>query len=159
MNKDEVKSLFERHTKKNYKKSGTFLYRFPSENETVLTIVAGKLEALKTAVFGESVVLRNISLGSSAETYIIDLVVFAKRYDLIEKSVTVDKVLWKYCEAIGKVEAFCYHGKTIEFVAPWGEKMLCEDGDYIARPLGGSPEDIYRIEKQTFNQTYTEIVT
>jgi len=94
MNKDEVKSLFERHTKKNYKKSGIFLYRFPSENETV-----------------------------------------------------------------DKVEAFCYHGKTIEFVAPWGEKMLCEDGDYIARPLGGSPEDIYRIEKQIFNQTYTEIVT
>ena len=54
--------------------------------------------------------------------------------------------------------AFCYHGETIEFVAPWGEKMLCEDGDYIASPPNGSPDDIYRIEKETFAQTYMEKV-
>jgi len=35
---------------------------------------------------------------------------------------------------------------------------LCEDGDYIAQPVGGSPDDIYRIEKQTFIQTYAEKV-
>jgi hypothetical protein len=36
--------------------------------------------------------------------------------------------------------------------------MLCEEGDFIAQPVGGSPDDVYRIEKETFKQTYAEIV-
>ena len=44
LTKEEVKALFEGQTKKNYKKSGNFLWRIPEEDETVLTIVSGKLD-------------------------------------------------------------------------------------------------------------------
>jgi hypothetical protein len=44
-------------------------------------------------------------------------------------------------------------------MATWNEMMVCNLGDYIARPLGGDNIfDIYRIEKDTFNMTYTKKV-
>lgn len=158
LSKEEVFGLFESRIKKDYKKSGSFLWRKPQYEETVLTIVAGKLETIKTANAGQDIILRNISIGSSAETYIIDKEKFQKRYDVVEGVLCIEGTMWEYCEAKGMVDAFCYHGETIKFVAPWNEEMLCEDGDYIARPVGGKPDDIYRIEKETFHQTYKEIV-
>jgi len=156
LTKKEVKALFEEQTKKNYKKSGNFLCRIPEEEETVFTIVSGKLETFKTATPFKDVIIRNIQVGSSAETYIVNVENFEKRYSFSYKSFLVDGKRWYMAEAKGEVMAFCYHGETIEFDALWGEKMLCEDGDYIAQPVGGSPDDIYRIEKQTFIQTYAE---
>ena len=47
-----------------------------------------------------------------------------------------------------------YSGETISFKAPWGENMFCEDGDFIAKPIEGVFDDIYRIEKKTFETTY-----
>jgi len=153
ISKEEVKALFENQIKKRFKKSGIFLWRIPEEAETVLTIVSGKLETLKTAKPHSDVIIRNIQIGSSAETYIIDKEKFEKRYSTGYEFFLVDGKKWYKAEAKGEVMAFCYSGESIEFIAPWGEKMLCEDGDFIAQPVGGSPDDIYRIEKETFKQT------
>jgi hypothetical protein len=156
LSKEEVKNLFGSTIQKRFKKSGIFLWRIPEESETILTIVAGKLETIKKATPHLDVIIRNIQIGSSAETYIIDKENFKKRYVTGYEFFWIDGKKWFKAEANGEVMAFCYHGETIGFVAPWGEKMLCEDGDFIAQPIGGSPDDIYRIEKQTFNQTYME---
>ena len=153
-----MKSLFKSQTKKNYQKRGEFLWRLAKGGETVLTIVAGKLETIKTTG-DDDVIIRNLTIGSSAELYIIGRSKFESRYEISPNTFCwIEGVLWNFATAKGKIESFCYRGPTIEFIAPWGEKMLCEEGDYIARPLGGdNPNDIYRIEKNTFDLTYSEI--
>lgn len=60
------------------------------------------------------------------------------------------------CKAIGKVEAYQYLSEEIQFQAPWDEMMICETGDFIARPIPEDKNDIYRIEKETFFQTYKQ---
>ena len=154
--KDEIFSFFESQPREWFKKRGLVLFRPAIQNETVLTIVVGKLEAIKTAGANE-MILRNIELGSSAETYIIDKAVFDKRYEIQPKQYTIDGQTWTEAIAKGIIEAFCYHGGTFEFVAPWDELMLCEDGDHMARPEGPNKSDIYRIEKNAFAQTYRKL--
>jgi hypothetical protein len=157
LSKEEVRSLFESQSKKRYKKAGIFLYRFPKEAETILTIVSGKLETVKTSNPSTDVIIRNFKVGSFAETYIIDKEKFEKRYSIINKEYLVDGNTWRVAEAKGEVMAFRYKGEEFIFVAPWGEEMVCEYNDIIAQPFGGSPDDIYRIENLTFSQTYTEV--
>lgn len=165
LNKQQLFDFFESQKREHYKKRGRFLFRPAVQNETILTIVDGKLESLKKANT-EDIILRNIELGSSAETYIIAKGLFEKRYVITEEIHTVDNQKWTIVLAKGEIEAFCYSGdltfhngneeQSIQFMAPWNEMMLCNPGDYIARPLEGDNEfDIYRIEKDTFSMTYS----
>jgi hypothetical protein len=153
--KQEIFDFFESQQKEYYVKRGKFLCRTATSNETVLTIVSGKLETFKRATVGEAV-LRNIEIGSSAETYIIAKEIFEKRYTVTEESHIVDGNTWHVAIAKGEVEAFQYQGGTICFIAPWDEEMICNAGDYIARPVPGDAKDIYRIEKATFDLTYSK---
>ena len=158
LSKQEIIALFNDNSNlhKQYKKKGTFLVRSAEPGETVLTIVAGKLETMKTAGLDE-VVLRNIEIGSSAETYIIPAETYYKRYSrVIGQNYMIDNIDWDVAEAKGKAIGFMYEGETITFKAPWDEDMICEKGDFIVTPVGGKPDDVYRIEKNTFAQTYTE---
>lgn len=155
LSQEELQGLYTGAIKKQYQKSGRFLHRPAKVGETVLTIVSGKLETLKVAGPDE-IVVRNISIGSSAEMYIMDYKTFTKRY--VEENTilyVIDGVTWWGCIAKGQVDAFEYSGETITITAPWGEDMLCNPGDFIAHPIGGKEDDIYRIEKETFNQTYS----
>ena len=176
LSKEQIFELFNTAEKKQYQKRGRFLFRLATAPETVLTIVSGKLETIKTAVVGD-IVLRNIEIGSFAETYIVSEDTFKKRYDVVvepcfvhDKSFTerynpaqrkvywIDNIRWCEAKAKGQIDAFRYErDDPFEFMAPWNELMLCEKGDYIARPIGGDENDIYRIEKNTFQQTYTLI--
>ena len=158
LNKTQVKELFAAGFKQAYQKRGTFLFREAYKNETVLTIVSGKLETIKEANVGD-IIVRNIEIGSSAETYILDPRMFDKRYDAIYEGtpLLIDGLEWRKATAKGQVNAFCYMGVPITFFAPWGQEMLCEFGDYLASPIGGNEDDIYRIEKDTFAQTYSII--
>jgi hypothetical protein len=92
---DEKVNLFlENESKlKHYKKRGRFIFREGIIGETVLTIVAGKLETMKT-ISEPSKVLRNIEVGSSAETYIISVETFTKRYDELRQSYLIDGITW-----------------------------------------------------------------
>lgn len=162
LTKQELFELFEAQPKKQYKKAGVFLHRIATCQETILTIVAGKLETMKKAQIGD-VILRNIEVGSSAETYIISNQKFYDRYDITSESHLVDGSPWIICHARGKIEAFEFkdelNSDCIRFIAPWNTEMICFRGDFIARPLNGDPNDIYRIEQATFLQTYTEMST
>lgn len=147
------------HELREYKKKGTFLIRRASRPETVLTIVAGKLETIKSAQPGD-IIIRNINLDSWAEKYIISAEKFEQRYKRTGNSCYMDGEYWAYAEAKGEIEAFEWDGPQFVFEAPWGENMVCKPGDFIGRPpcLPGDPiekqMDIYRVEKETFEQTY-----
>lgn len=151
--KQEIFDFFESQQKEHYVKRGKFLCRIVNNAETVLTIVAGKLETFKKAAV-EDAILRNIEIGSSAEMYIISKEMFEKRYTVTDESHLVDGNTWHVAIAKGEIEAFQYQGGTISFMAPWDEEMICNAGDYIARPVPGNANDIYRIEKDTFDMTY-----
>ena len=116
--------------------------------------VAGKLETIKKANDGD-VVIKNLIIGGSAESYTMDFSTFEKRYEVIDKeSIYIDGTTYYWCKPRGQVYAFEYIGETITFKAPWDEDMVCENGDFLASPVGGKETDIYRIEKDTFNKTY-----
>jgi hypothetical protein len=153
--KQEIFDLFESIQKGHYVKRGKYLCRTATFDETVLTVVSGKLETFKKATIGETI-LRNIEIGSSAETYIISKKMFEKRYVVTAEYHLVDGHTWHVAIAKGEVEAFQYQGGTISFMAPWDEEMICHEGDYIARPVPGDANDIYRIEKATFDMTYSK---
>lgn len=155
--KEEVRRIFASLTKKEYQKRGKFLYRLAVPGETVLTIVSGKLETMKTASndhHASEVVIRNIQLGSSAETYIISGEKFKERYRMVNQEFRIDGHLWNLAEARGVVSAAQYDGEAFSFMAPWGEEMVCLPGDWLATPVPGDPGDLYRIENETFEQTY-----
>ena len=149
LDKQEIFTLFESQPRLRYKKKGMFLYRTATFAETVLTIVAGKLETYKTANVGDAI-LRNLEIGGSAETYIIDGKKFEGRYDCTQESHTIDGNSWKVCLAKGMIEAFEYGGgqgnrvEEIKFMAPWDAEMICHPGDFLAPPF---PETL---------MTYTE---
>jgi len=149
----EVASLFSSRPTRTYQKRGTFLARYAEPGETILTIVAGKLETLAAAKWGD-VVLMNIEIGSSVERYLIAADMFQKRYELTERTITTDGHSWMLVTAKGQVNAWQYEGPSVTFEAPWGESMLLEEGDWIANPVGGKPDDIYRIEREAFAGTY-----
>lgn len=156
----QQKELFEffQQNKTNtvYQKKGSFLSRPAVFGETILTIVAGKLETIKT-VTEISIVLRNIEIGSSAETYIISEENFKKRYTKTGDVVKIENKWWSKVFANGQVTGFFYTGEEITILAPWNEPMLVVNGDFIGCPVGGDPNDIYRIEKETFALTYHEL--
>ena len=160
--KSEIQELFraavEDGRTSTYRKQGTFIARYAIPGETVLTVVTGKLETLKTCgPIPDQIILRNIIIGSAAETYMVGADKFADRYDCdwFSQPMYIDGLLWHKAYAKGRIQAFEYMGSPISFEAPWGESMLCHPGDFIANPIGGNPEDIYRIERATFYQTYT----
>lgn len=147
-------ALFDANVSAHYKKRGKFISRIAIMGETILTIVAGKLETMKT-VNEPSIVLRNIEVGSSAEMYIVPLESYNKRYyEDSGNSYLIDGHKWQVAFAKGEVRAFQYNSEPIIITAIWGEEMIVEPGDYIARPVDGEQTDIYRIEKKTFKQTY-----
>lgn len=137
-----------------YKKSGRFIFRPAITGETILTFVAGKLETLKT-VTEPGIVLRNIMAGSAAETYVIEKSKFFNRYDIGDMVFGIEGVPWTECFAKGKLVGFQYpYEEGFIFEAPWGEDMIVSKGDWIGNPIGGSERDVYRIEKDTFANTY-----
>jgi len=156
LDKNQILALFELHDRDVYQKRGRFLARSAVANETILTIVDGKLETIKTAISSD-VIIRNIEIGSSAETYIISTGKYIERYVYTDTNYTIDGQEWMIVTAKGKAEAFQYQGEELAFMAPWDERMLCKEGDFLARPVPGKQNDIYRIEHNTFFQTYSKI--
>jgi hypothetical protein len=70
LTKEEVAQIFNERPRKFFKKKGQFLFRPAIPGETIMTIVAGRLETFKKAS-EKDIVIRNIEIGSSAEVYII----------------------------------------------------------------------------------------
>jgi hypothetical protein len=157
LSRAQVADLHGSRPARTYQKRGTFIARYAEPGETILTIVAGRLETLAGAEWGD-VVLMNIEVGSSVERYLIKPAMFDKRYDRTDRTIVTDGHSWMVVKAKGRVDAFRYEGPSIVFEAPWGEDMILQDGDWLARPTEGAADDIYRIEREAFAQTYSEEV-
>lgn len=143
----DVQSLFSKALEQDevheYKKVGNVTARPAKIGEKIDTNINGKTETTNTAKAGDIVVTN-----PGGESYIISGKKFFERY-----SSTSDKNVFK---AKGRAFAFKYSGKDFSFMAPWGEKMLCENDDYLVS-LSKSDLEIYRIEKDVFHSTYKRV--
>jgi hypothetical protein len=160
LTKEEMLKFFSerRESLKHYKKFGKFLARPVEEDELTVTIVGGRVETIKSTLPTDWV-LKNINIGSSGEEWAISFDKFQERYELAPpkgQKFWYAGNSWYKVNANGEVWAFEYKGSPFKFIAPWGEEMECISGDYIANPVGGKEDDIYRIEGKTFLDTYTE---
>lgn len=124
---------------KKYNKYGDVKARPAKNGEHIVTVIDGKVETRNTAKQGDYVLT-----GPAGENYIVEGKTFKARYTKVKTGVY---------KPIGSCNAFQYKGEAFEFKAPWGEKMLCEKGDYLAS-IESDLSDIYRIESSVFGKTY-----
>lgn len=126
-----------------YAKTGTVRARLALEGEKIDTILDGKLETTNTAKPFDVVVI-----GPKNEEYLVPQNTFIPRY----KGPALTHELQSY-EAQGIVFAIPWDQDPLTFVAPWGEEMIIEPGDYLASTTrdGDAP---YRIEREAFSLTY-----
>lgn len=117
--------------------------------EVILTITADGKETQNTAKEGDFVVK---NLTGAGEMYILTAKKFNARYELKEN---IDET-WSLYRPLGKVKALQVKletsSKEIYILAPWGEKMVVKDGDFLVTPLDNS--EVYRIAEKEFYETY-----
>lgn len=147
MNMSDVEDLFkyaiETGRVKKYKKVGSVKARRATKGEHVKTIINGKLETQNSAKDGDWVVT-----GPAGEEYIISGDKFSDRYRESDKKgeFIPTGVCW----------AFEWKGKTLAFIAEWGERMICNRGDFLAS-ISSEGTKPYRIERDVFHKTYKEV--
>lgn len=129
-----------------YQKTAKTKIRKATPGKVYETVINGIVETTNTAK-KDSYEVR----GESGEIYLISEEKLKTRY-VWENN---DADGWGIYAAIGKVHAVCYYGNSLVFKAPWGEDMICNEGDFLCS-TGGS-DDVYRIERDTFFRTYSPL--
>jgi hypothetical protein len=152
----EVQDMFRQalkdHNVKHYAKFKKVDARESDGGEEITTFIKGKEETKNITKKGDFVVRAQTE---SKEKYIVEAKVFNKRYTKNPEA-KPDKDGFVEYFPIGEVFAFEYHGKDFSFNAPWNEEMKVVDGDFIGAPDPRNLSDIYRIERETFFNTYKE---
>ncbi len=151
-----VLPLFKKEGKK-YKKTRAIFAREAKENEFVRTITRDGLETTNTAKIGDYIVKNQTKAG---EEYIVSKETFRKKYEFCRD---MGNGLCEY-QPIGVMvglemtEAICQqlHLKLpTYFMAPWGNRMILKDRDFLLAPLNYSK--VYRIARHEFFETYNRL--
>ncbi|MCK9429036.1 MAG: hypothetical protein M0R17_03370 [Candidatus Omnitrophica bacterium] len=153
LSKTELINLFNSNQTKRYAKSGKFIYRKALPNELIVSVLDNKIETTNISNNEFNCVIQNITVNGKNETYLITEKVFNNRYINTKAQITYNNNIWLIVIPKGETDAFEYIGESITFLAPWNEEMICNFGDYICK-VPDTVDDIYRIEKDTFNLTY-----
>jgi hypothetical protein len=132
-----------------YRKAVQARIRPAIPSEVVETVIDGVRETVNTAQPGDYVVC-----GAKGEHYIIKAETLADRYGAPIGA--PDEAGYRLYPAQGIFYGFCYDGEPFKFVAPWGEEMIANPGDYIGINALGSNE-YCRIEKNAFAATYVAV--
>lgn len=128
-----------------YSKIPTLIKARMNDKERILeTYIDGELETTKSIVPGDMIIT-----GPKNEEYSINQ---KKFFDLYVTVNPVEDLLINN-EYISKpVIVQAVQCKTpFTFTAPWGEDMICKEGDYF---VYRADNDAYRIEKEVFDKTY-----
>lgn len=129
---------------KQFDKFGNFIVTKAYAGQKIDTVINGVKETTNTAKEGD-----NIVTGISGETYLIDDKKLQSRYEFVAKTPEGDSY-----RATGHCFSVKYHGPSFTFTAPWGEEMICDEGDFIASTSKDNLDDVYRIEADAFEKTY-----
>jgi hypothetical protein len=129
-----------------YRKNAKADIRPAITGESIATVIDGEQETVNTAHTGDFVVR-----GAKGERYIIKPKALAERYG--PPLTGPNDEGYRVYSAKGKLYAFRYEGEPFKFIAPWGEQMIANPGDYIGTNALGSG-GYYRVEKNAFAATY-----
>jgi len=140
-----------------YEKYTTAHVRPAKIGEVIVTITNDGVETQNRAKADDFVLMNNTK---AKEQYIISGEKLRKRYQPTGKK-KGDGEIYK---AVGKCRAVKVNTKVLkalsasdvfEFMAPWGEAMVCKKGDMIVCPdLYGTVNEVYRIALKEFKETY-----
>ena len=134
---------------RHYSKKGHADIRPAVPGERIKTVIDGEGETVNTAGSGDYVVR-----GAMGEHYVIKAKKLAERYGAPISD--PDSEGYRKYPAKGDFYAFRYEGEPFKFIAPWGEDMIANPGDYLGTNVMGSNE-FYRIEKNAFAATYAVV--
>lgn len=151
MNQDILFNLHfkEKPKERFFKASGRFLARLPNGNENIVTTINGEIETKNKAVEGKDVIIKGIQ----GEEYAVPIETFYKKYFDFD-TLSHD---YKYVRPkIAPVYVVEHKGDNIVFIAKWGEKMICKNGDFLVS-LENEAGDIYRVERDVFIKTYEKL--
>ncbi len=149
----QVLPLMKKHGKK-YKKFKHVFARKAKDGEVILTITKDGLETSNTASLGDYIVKNQTD---AAEMYILTNKKFKARYKYLKRS----KNGFSEYFPIGKIHALEMTPTLLAaqswanefyFEAPWGEKMVVKENDFLASPP--SLNEVYRIARKEFFETY-----
>lgn len=143
-----------------YHKKGGVFAKLVDKTQSVDTVIAGIKETTNTANEGDFIIQNGTSEG---EFYVLTADKLQKRYTIsFEVEVPSDllKEGFQYYKALGACKAIEYTeemgSQEFHFRASWGEDMLCQVGDMLVSPInnGNIENEVYRIEKNSFRETY-----
>lgn len=116
--------------------------------ETIQTFTKDGLETTNTVTV-PSYIVKNTT--EAKEEYIVPKDKFDKRYVFLKK----ENSTWNVFKPIGEIKAIKVKNKEEFFIiAPWGEKMIVKENDFLVSPLDYS--EIYRIANHEFFETYQQ---
>ena len=144
MNAAQILFLENKNRVREYQKFGNVVAKQVTAGLKIDTVIDGEIETTNTSKDGDWLVT-----GPKGEQYLIADDKFKKRYAFVSKTPRGDKY-----KAVGNVFAVQFKGATFKFKAPWGEEMLCRNGDFICSTSMANVDDVYRIEKDAFAKTY-----
>jgi hypothetical protein len=124
-------------------------YAVAAQETPVATVLGGKTETRNTALAGDFVLC-----GPDGEQYVVAPAKVVALYNLSE-TVLVPRKLPRRVARVSRAH-FERHGlskTTVSavFVAPWGEQMLLQPGDYVVQD---GTKGHYRIAAASFRKTY-----
>ena len=90
--------------------------------------------------------------GTKDERYVISIKKFIELYD-VNDGIAIPRQNPRWVARVGHQDFLNagIKGRSIEFIAPWGETMVLNTGDYLVKDTNGG---FYRIEKTAFKDTY-----
>lgn len=153
-------------------KTGIAFLKRATAGETMETIFDGKVETVNTAKDGDWVVRANTT---AKERFFLPDAKFQRLYKQTPvpyadhtDAAELEAEGFQAYEPCGRVLALkvdtallAKHLPEGKFLAAWGSEMLVEDGDFLCAPAPpgetgppASVNEIYRIEKTAFAQTY-----
>lgn len=138
-----------------YKKTRTILARRATEKEKIITVVDRIVETENIAEPGDYIVINQTS---EKESYVIKAEEFAKRYSehrILNDGLTEYLPISKNYGILLTFDLLSQLNLPhhFYFIAPWSEPVYARIGDYILSNL--EYEDIYRVERSKFLETYT----
>lgn len=118
--------------------------------EEIITVTAAGVET-KNIAKESDLVCENQT--KAKEQYLLAADRVAKRY---LNPVAVDGEFSTEWTPQGECRAVTYQGENFEFMAPWGEPMICHNGDSLVSPYEDNrlKEQVYRIAAQEFSESY-----
>lgn len=121
------------------KRGNKITFTVCQEEKIIKTIVNGVTETTNVAQIGDFIIT-----GMFGEKWVIKPENFHRLYDILEEGIAVSKPVSRF--------AYRWNWEPFQFIAAWGELMICNTGDYLVSDINLS--EVYRVEKEVFEKTY-----